>query len=127
MGPSKVVKILSGSEREGERDRGDEWTYTDTYERKEPVGGPILECEPRLVDHPVTTAHTQLPRPFLLLLHQQLLRETHTQVWKEADHALKTRVRGSMLPAQVQYKRRCVKLTDQVACFMADSERSLLL
>ena len=51
-------------------------TYTETYERKEPLRGPILEGESCLVHHPVTTAHTQLPRPLLLLLHQQLLSET---------------------------------------------------
>ena len=70
-GGEKGLKIAQfRDKREGGR-----MTYTDTYERKEPLGGPILEGESRLVHHPVTTAHTQLPRPLLLLLYQQFLSE----------------------------------------------------
>ena len=47
-----------------------------TYKFKEPLGSPILEGESSFIDYPVTTEHTQLPRPLLLSLYYQLLHNT---------------------------------------------------
>lgn len=45
----------------------------ETYKFKEPLRGPVLEGESSFIDYPVTTEHTQLPRPLLLFLYYQLL------------------------------------------------------
>ena len=54
----------------GER-RTNGHTQTPTKE-KNPSGALYWRVSPCLVDHPVTTAHAQLPCSFLFLLHQHL-------------------------------------------------------
>ena len=57
-----------------------EETYTPkTYKTEEGIWSSVLESEASLIDHPVTTEHTQLPRPLLFFLHNQLLQDCNTE------------------------------------------------